>query len=410
MPLPAAATPPGFANVGHFGAPGLVSWRFVLGETGDLLVSSSSSSSRQSSKQSPIRAAILGYGLAGSVFHAPLIASVEGMEIAAIVTANADRQARAQRDYPEARVLPSADALFADPTAIDLVVVATPNSSHLALGLAAIQAGLPVVVDKPFAPTSDEARQLIEAAATANVPLTIFQNRRWDSDFRTLQALVSAGALGEIIRFESRYERYRPAVNTSAWRERAGEQEAGGLLFDLGAHLIDQALHLLGDPVTIYAESDARRPGAQVDDDTFVALRFANGAVAHLWMSVLVRQPGPRYRVIGARGLYEKYGMDTQEDMLRTGGRPGDEGWAEEPESIWGRLFTDAGEIAVAGVARSLPGSYETFYQLVRDALRAGGPLPVDARDALKTIEVIEAARASATSGQVNRFGAAAGS
>ena len=330
------------------------------------------------------------------------------MEVAAIVTANPDRQARAQRDYPNARVLASADALFADPSTIDLVVVATPNNSHLALGLAAIQAGLPVVVDKPFMATSGDARQLVAAASAAHVPLTVFQNRRWDSDFRTLQTLVAAGALGDIIRFESRYERYRPTVNTAAWREHAAPEEAGGLLFDLGAHLVDQALTLLGDPVTVYAESDTRRPGAQVDDDTFVALRFASGAVAHLWMSVLVRQPGPRFRVIGARGLYEKFGMDPQEDMLRTGGRPGDEGWASEPESLWGRLYTDAGDVAVAGVARSLPGSYETFYQMARDALREGGPLPVDPHDAVKTIRVIEAARESASSGQVVRFDASA--
>ena len=360
-----------------------------------------------SSQQSPIRAAVLGYGLAGSVFHAPLIASVAGMEVAVIVTANPERQARARRDYPSARVLPSADALFADPTAVDLVVVATPNDSHLALGMAAIQAGLPVVIDKPFTATSADARQLIDAAAAANVPLTVFQNRRWDSDFRTLQALLTSGALGDIVRFESRYERYRPTVNADAWREHAAPQEAGGLLFDLGAHLIDQALVLLGEPVSVYAESDARRPGAQVDDDTFVALRFANGSVAHLWMSVLVRYLAPRYRVIGSRGLYEKYGLDTQEDLLRTGGRPDDEGWAREPESIWGRLYTDIGEVSVAAVAKSLPGSYETFYQMVRDAIRAGGPLPVDPHDALKTIRVIEAARASATSGQVIPFDAA---
>lgn len=349
---------------------------------------------------------MLGYGLAGSVFHAPLIASTPEMEVAAIVTANPERQARAQRDYPHARVLASAEEIFADSSAIDLVVVATPNNSHLALGLAAIQAGLPVVVDKPFMASSADARQLVAAASAASVPLTVFQNRRWDSDFRTLQALVAAGALGDIIRFESRYERYRPTVNTSAWREHAAPEEAGGLLFDLGAHLVDQALTLLGDPITVYAESDARRPGAQVDDDTFVALRFASGAVAHLWMSVLVRQVGPRLRVIGTRGLFEKYGMDPQEDLLRTGGRPGDEGWASEPEDLWGRLSTDIGEVAVAGVARSLPGSYETFYQMVRDALRRGGPLPVDPRDAVKTIQVIEAARQSASSGQVVRFDA----
>lgn len=366
--------------------------------------SNTSSDSATHQPQPPVRAAILGYGLAGSVFHAPLIASVPGMEVAAIVTANVERQARAQRDYPRARVLSSAEALFAHRDAIDLVVVATPNSSHLTLGLAAIQAGLPVVIDKPFTATSAAARELIDAANTAGVPLTVFQSRRWDSDFRTLQALRAAGALGDIIRFESRYERYRPTVNAAAWRERADPDEAGGLLFDLGAHLIDQALVLLGAPVTVYAESDARRPGAQVDDDTFVALRFADGSVAHLWMTVLTRHLAPRYRVVGTRGLYEKYGIDTQEDMLRTGGRPGDEGWAQEPESIWGHLYTDVGEVSVAGVARSLPGSYETFYQMMRDALRAGGSLPVDPHDALRTIQVIEAARASATSGEVVRF------
>ena len=185
----------------------------------------------------------------------------------------------------------------------DLVVIATPNRLHVPLGIAALEAGLPVVIDKPMAPSVAEAQKLIEASQRTGKLLTVFQNRRWDSDFRTVRSLLDADLdlLGTVTRFESRFERYRPTPRHDAWRELGGSDEAGGLLYDLGSHLIDQALILFGTPTKVYAEIERRRAGVQVDDDTFVALQFASGVRAHLWMSSVARIPGPRMRISGLR-------------------------------------------------------------------------------------------------------------
>jgi len=346
-----------------------------------------------------LRAGIIGYGLAGAVFHAPLIASTPGMRVAAIVTGDVERQARARRDFPSAAIHATAQELLTDPSALDLVVVAAPNRAHVSLGLASLDAGLPVVVDKPLAPSVAAAEALIAAAERAGKLLTVFQNRRWDNDFLTARQLIAADLLGPVVRFESRYERFRPEPKPGAWRERPDPEEAGGLLFDLGAHLIDQALLLFGPPVSVYAEVDARRPAALVDDDVFLALRFASGQVAHLWMSALPRLLGPRLRVVGLRGVYEKHGMDPQEDALSRGERPGGAGWGREPSEGWGQLATETGGVAFDGRVETLPGSYEAFYTALRDALTSGGPPPVDPRDALAVLRVIAAAHTSARTG-----------
>ena len=356
------------------------------------------------SARAPLRAGVIGYGLAGAVFHAPLIAATPGMEVAAIVTANPERQERARRDFPHATIHPSPEALLADPSALDLVVVASPNRTHVPLGVAALEAGLPVVVDKPLAPSLTEARRLIDTARRTGKLLTVFQNRRWDNDFLTVRKLIAAELLGPVVRLESRFERFRPEPKAGAWREQSEPEEAGGLLFDLGAHLIDQALVLFGRPLSVYAEVDVRRPGARVDDDTFVALRFGGGQVAHLWASVIPRRLGPRFRVVGMRGVYEKYDLDPQEDALSNGMRPGDPGWGMEPRERWGRLATEVGGVALDGQVESVPGSYETYYALLRDALIAGGPPPVDPAESLMVIEAIEAAQQSARTGQVVRL------
>src|SRR6266699_2755105 len=212
-----------------------------------------------------LRVAVIGFGLSGSVFHAPLVSSVAGMEVAAIVTSNPRRREHAHRDYPDA------DELWRHPTRYDLVVVASPNRSHVPLGLAAMNAGLPVVIDKPLAASVADAEKLIETSQSTGQMLSVFQNRRWDNDFLTVRQLIAADLLGPITRFESRYERYRAVLRTHAWREYPAPEEAGGLLYDLGSHLIDQAIQLFGQPVRVYAELEKRRPGAQVDDDTFVA-------------------------------------------------------------------------------------------------------------------------------------------
>jgi predicted dehydrogenase len=322
------------------------------------------------------------------------------MRVAGIVTADPERHARASEAYPSALIAPNPDALFTAPDQLDLVVVAAPNRAHASLGIAALQSGLPVVIDKPFASSSAEAERVMRVARETGTLLTVFQNRRWDNDFLTLRRLIADELLGPVVRLESRFERFRPHPRPDAWRERPAPDEGGGLLFDLGAHLIDQARLLFGHPISVYAESDLRRAGAQVDDDTFVALRFAGGQVAHLWMSVIPRQSGPRFRVVGLRGVYERHGLDPQEDALSRGMRPGDPGWGMETREHWGRLSMGVGELAVDGVVETLPGSYETFYALLRDALIAGGPPPVDPADSLAVLRIIEAARESARTGQ----------
>jgi predicted dehydrogenase len=350
-----------------------------------------------------LRVGVVGYGLAGSVFHAPLIAATPGLRVSAIVTGDPARQARAQADYPGATIHAGVEALLAQPDALDLVVVATPNRAHVTIGIAALEAGLPIVVDKPVASSVAEAERLLEAAHRTGRLFTVFQNRRWDNDFLTLRHLVAQDALGRVVRLESRFERFRPEVRPDAWRERADPAEGGGLLFDLGAHLVDQARLLFGQPVSVYAESDVRRGGAAVDDDTFVALRFAGGEVAHLWASVVPREPGPRYRAVGMRGTYEKRGLDPQEEALAHGARPGDPGWGQEPPERWGRLVTDVGGLTVAGTVETLPGAYEAYYAQVRDALAGQAAPPVDPEDSIAVLRIIESARESARTGAVLR-------
>jgi len=339
----------------------------------------------------PIRVALLGYGLGGAVFHAPLIAAVDGLELSAIVTADPKRRARAAREHPEAALLGSADEVWQRAADLELAVIATPNRSHVPLAEAAIEAGLAVVVDKPLAATSDEARALVQAASERGVMLTVFQNRRWDGDFLTARELLVAGSLGELLRFESRYERWRP-VPSGGWRDSAEPADAGGLLYDLGSHLVDQALVLFGPAKNVYAELERRRAGAEVDDDVFLALSHSGGVRSHLWMSVLAAQPGPRFRLLGRDAAYVKHGMDVQEAALQAGERPGVSGWGREPEEQWGLLGAGDDVHRVP----TLPGAYERFYEGVVDTLREGSPPPVDPKDAISALQVLEAARASA--------------
>ncbi|MEV4770435.1 Gfo/Idh/MocA family oxidoreductase [Micromonospora humida] len=339
----------------------------------------------------PLRVGLLGYGVAGRVFHAPLIAATGGLRLAAVVTADPQRRQQVADEHPDARVVDDAGALWADPDALDLVVVATPNSSHVTHARAAIAAGLPVVVDKPLAATAADARALVDEADRRGVPLTVFQNRRWDGDFRTVRRLVEDGTLGRVTRFESRFERWRPQIR-AGWREGGSPADAGGVLYDLGAHLVDQAVQLFGPVDTVYAEVDRRRPGAQVDDDAFVALTHVGGVRSHLWMSAVTAQLGPRLRVLGDRAAYTCHGLDGQEDALRRGGRPDAPGWGEVTPDRYGLL--GAGDDLRPTPTE--PGRYQDFYAQVEAALRGDGPLPVDPRDAVRTVELIELAHRSA--------------
>ncbi|WP_406044840.1 Gfo/Idh/MocA family oxidoreductase [Micromonospora sp. NBC_00898] len=344
--------------------------------------------------QAPLRVGLLGYGIAGRVFHAPLIAATPGLRLDAIVTANPERREQARREHPEARLVDDADQLWAAADTLDLVVVAAPNRQHAPMARAALAAGLPVVVDKPLAPDAAQCRALVDEAADRGVPLTVFQNRRWDGDFLTVRRLVEAGELGRVTRFESRFERWRPAIKPG-WRESAAPGEAGGALFDLGAHLVDQAVQLFGPVERVYAEVDRRRPGAEVDDDAFVALTHTGGVRSHLWMSAVTPQLGPRMRVLGDRAGYTTYGLDPQEAALRDGGRPDKPGWGEVPPEQYGQLGVD-GDLRPVPTE---PGRYQDFYTQVAAALCDGRPMPVDPSDAVDTVALIELAHRSAAEG-----------
>ena len=330
------------------------------------------------------RVGLLGYGIAGRVFHGPLISSTGGMDLVAIVTSNPERQAQARADHPDAKIV-TADELFE--LDLDLVVVATPNKTHVEYAHRAIGKGVAVVVDKPFAPTSAEAAELLAAARDAGVPLTVFQNRRWDSDFLTVRKVLSE--LGEVRRFESRFERWIPEVWDN-WREFGAPEEAGGLLYDLGAHLVDQALQLFGPVRSVYAELDLRRPGVQVDDDVFVALTHGNGVRSHLWANAHAAHHGPRFRLLGSEGAFEISGLDEQEDALAAGRRPTDAGWGREDRT--GRLGVLGGTTEVAVE----PGAYQTFYSELQ-----AGRIPVDPAGAVTALQVIEAAFLSARENRV---------
>lgn len=348
-----------------------------------------------------LRVGLIGYGLAGSVFHAPLVTATEGLVLDTVVTRSEERRQQARAEFPGVRFASDAEELLSRADELDLVVVASPNKTHVPLARAALEAGLPVVVDKPVAGTAAEARELARLAEERELLLSVFQNRRWDNDFLTLRDLIADGSLGDVWRFESRFERWRPQLK-GGWRESGDPAEIGGLLYDLGSHVVDQALALFGPVERVYAESDVRRAGAAADDDTFLALTHSGGTRSHLWMSATTAQLGPRFRVLGSKAGYVKYGLDPQEAALREGARPGGGvPWGEEAEQLWGRI--GAGESPMSGEGtpvRTRPGAYPAYYAAVAAALREGAPNPVTARDAAATLDVIEAARLSAREGR----------
>lgn len=310
------------------------------------------------------------------------------MQLAAVVTRNPDRRAEVARDWPGAALLDSADEIWAEPGRFDLVVVAVPNRAHASLAEASMRAGLPVVVDKPLAVSSAEAEALLATSRVTGTALTAFHNRRWDGDFLAVRNLLDRGGLGHVVRYEARWERFRPDVATDRWRE--SPDEAGGLLWDLGSHLIDQALVLFGRPAGVFAQLGRVRAGAQVDDDSFVTLDYDEGPAVQLWMSVVVAEPGPRFRVTGTGGVFESFGLDPQELRLR----------GDQAPDVLARLVTGRETREIDPPA----GDWGEFYARVRDAVADGGELPVAMEDAAAVIRVIEAARRSSDLGQVVRL------
>jgi scyllo-inositol 2-dehydrogenase (NADP+) len=343
------------------------------------------------------RIAIIGYGLAGRTFHAPLIVATPGLAIAAIVTADPERRARAGLENPDAVVVPAAEQLWEHASELDAVVIAAPNAAHVPLATTAIDHRLAAVVDKPLAITAAEAEALVDHAEQAGTLLTVFHNRRWDSDQLVLDQAIAEGALGSVIRYESRFERWRPEPRPDSWRERSAPADGGGLLLDLGSHLVDQALHRFGPVQTVYAEIAARR-GTPADDDVFIALSHRCGVISHLHASALTAAPGPRLRVLGDEGALIATALDTQEDRLRAGERPDTvEDWGVEPQYARPRLIVGERSVPLSGPR----GDWGAFYRGLRDALSGDGPVPVDPHDAVAGLRVLEAARASAAESRI---------
>jgi len=340
-----------------------------------------------------IRTAVVGYGLSGSVFHAPLIGADGRYSLDVIATSNVERQKAATARYPGVRTVHDGDAALARSADLDLVVLGTPPATHYPLAKAALEAGLDVVVDKPFAVTSGEGQELVALARQLGRVLTVFQNRRWDGDFLTLRKLLAADALGKVTRFESRFERWSPAI-AKAWKAHATAADGGGVLFDLGSHLIDQALLLFGPATVAHVELKVRRADERADDDVFLVLRHHSGVLSHLTMNMLCAQQGPRFRVLGSVLAYTKNGVDPQEPCSVAGGSPLDEEYGEEaPE--WAGLLGRDGHLDALPTER---GSYPEFYRLLADKILDGGaksplPLPVDPEDAVETLKIIEQAR-----------------
>jgi predicted dehydrogenase len=343
-----------------------------------------------------VRVALIGYGLAGRTFHGPLIAATPGLHVVAIVTADPRRRAAARRDFPAARVLQRVEELWNDTGTFDLVVVASSTPSHTSCTTPAIEAGKAVVVEKPLAPTAASARAIVDLASSRGVLVVPFHNRRWDSDHLTLQRLLREGALGRVLRYESRFDRWRPEPTPGSWREEVPSQEGGGVLLDLGTHLVDQALSLHGPVAQVYAEAFSRRGGA-ADDDVFVALRHESGVVSHLWANALSAAPGPRLRVLGSRAAFVVDHLDGQEEALRSGLQPHEAEFGMEPPERWGRLVSGGTDQRVTPER----GDWQRFYTMLVQCMRGEGAPPVPLAEALAGLEILDAARKSAHTGRL---------
>lgn len=335
--------------------------------------------------------ALVGYGYAGRVLHAPLITHTPGLRLHTVVSSAPER---VHADHPQTRVVATPADAFAD-AGVDLVVLATPNTTHAPLAIAALQAGRHVLVDKPMATSLDEARRMVAAARDSGRVLSVFHNRRHDSDFLALRQLLDEGRLGEVMELHSHFDRFRPQV-PDRWRDRAGP--GAGLWFDLGPHLVDQVLQLFGMPETVQADIAAQRAGAEVDDFFHVVLRYPRRrAVLHA--GVLVPANGLRLAVHGTRGSFIKHGFDPQEAALREGRPPGGADWGRDPQP---GLFTAAGTDGpeATHAVDGPPGDYRAVYRAMREAIFGLGPPPVDLDQALAVMRVLDAGRRSAASGR----------
>lgn len=333
-----------------------------------------------------IRTSLLSYGMSGEVFHVPLLEAHKGFEVVSILQRNAARSTR----HPY-RVVNHYQDILNDDT-VELVIVNTPNETHYTYARQALEASKHVIVEKPFTVTVREADELISLAKQQNRILTVFQNRRWDADFLTVRDVVDAKLLGKLVECEIHYDRFRNYIEANTWKEEA--TPGTGILYNLGSHLIDQALVLFGMPRFVDARLGIQRPGGRVDDFFDIRLEY-DGLFVILKSSYLVREQGPRFILHGTEGSFVKGGIDPQEQALKDKQIPGTPGWGTEPKALWGKINTTVGGAPREGAFESVPGNYLAFYDNVFDVLEKDAPLAVRPEEARNVILLIEACQES---------------
>jgi scyllo-inositol 2-dehydrogenase (NADP+) len=331
---------------------------------------------------------LIGFGASGRTFHAPVIHAVPGMRLAAILQRSGNDAAKL---YPNASLVRSMEEMLTLPE-ISLVVIATSNTSHYPLARQCLLAGKHVVVDKPFTTTLKEAEELIKLAAECNRMITVYQNSRWHGDFFTVRKLIASGTLGKLARYEAHFDRFRAQLRPGAWRE--ASEPGSGLLFDLGPHLIDQALLLFGAPDRLTADVRREREGAIADDAFDVVLHYGEFR-AVLGASMLAASPGPRFLLYGTHGSFVKYGADPQAEAIKLGEIPGGDRWGEEPEAMWGKLSLAKQDAITTDQVPTEPGDYRGYYANVRDAILGKAALDVTPQQALDLMYALELAQES---------------
>jgi len=335
--------------------------------------------------QKTVKVGVAGYGIAAQVMHLPFLSTMPQYQVVSILERKGDT---ALEKYPNVTVVKDINALVSQPD-IDLIVVTTPNSTHFEFAQKALLAGKHVVMEKPFTNSTADAQILIDLSKKQNRILSVYQNRRYVSDFLTIRKILSQNLLGELVEFEAHYDRYRPGAKANAWREE--NLPGSGILYDLGSHLIDQALFLFGIPKTITADVRLQRPHARTDDYFDLRLDYGFHKII-LKACMLVREPGPRYMVHGTKGSFIKFGEDPQEAMLRAGALPNEPHWGEEPESIWGLIHTEIEGQIIKEKYPSLAGNYGWYYENLFNTLVNGSPLKEKPEHGFNTIRMVELA------------------
>ena len=339
-----------------------------------------------------INVGLLGFGMAGRLFHGPTITSTNGLNLFKVRETKAPNIAIIKERYPDTIIVNDTNEILNDPS-IELIIVATPNVTHHAVATQALIADKHVIVDKPFTVTSGEATQLIDFAKSKNKLLTVYQNRRWDSDFRTVKKVINSNLLGNLVEYEAHYDRFRNTIRPDTWKE---DGVLGtGLLYDLGSHLIDQALVLFGLPKTVMADLRTQRNNATIIDNFEMILDYGKLKVT-LKGGMLIKEQLPHFIILGNNGAFVKYGMDVQEEALLAGNAPNKTtNWGEEPENLWGTLNTEFNGIEFRGKVKSEAGNYVGFYENVYKAIIGEAELEVKPEQARNVIRVIELAMQS---------------